>query len=80
MSLLLRVLVLIFLSNREVVLCRLIQLKQRFQSDKKYKDDYIVFTEKVIRDGFVEKVFFMEVVFSGKVDFNYFEERRDWYI
>lgn len=36
--------------------------------------------EKVIKNGFVEKVFYMEVEFSGKVGFSRFEERRVWYI
>lgn len=80
MPLPLRVSVPTLLSNREVALCRLIQLKQRFQSDKKYKDDYTVFTEKVIRDGFAEKVPPMEAASSGKADPNHSEERRDWYI
>ena len=80
MPLPLRVSVPTLLSNREVALCRLIQLKQRFQSDKKYKDDYTVFMEKVISDGFAEKVPPMEATSSGKADPNHSEERRAWYI
>ena len=67
-------------SNCEVALRRLIQLKWRFQSDRKYKDDYTAFMEKVISNGFAEKVPPMEGEASGKAGPNQSEERQAWYI
>ncbi len=67
-------------NNREVALRRLIQLKRRFQRDRKYKDDYTAFMEKVISNGFAEKVPPMEAESSGKAGPNQSEERQAWYI
>ena len=65
-------------NNREVALRRSIQLKRRFQSDRKYKDDYTLFMEKVISNGFAEKVPPMEAGSSGKAGPNQLEERQSW--
>ena len=67
-------------NNHEVTLRRLIQLKRRFQSDRKYKDDYTVFMEKVISNGFAEKVPPLEAASSGKADPNHPEQKQAWYI
>ena len=67
-------------NNREVALRRLIQLKRRFNSDRKYKDDYTAFMEKVIKNGFAEKVPHMEKESSGKAGPSCSEARRAWYI
>jgi len=55
-------------------------LKRRFQSDRKYKDDYTLFKEKVISNGFAEKVPPMEAESSGRAGPNQSEERQAWYI
>lgn len=44
------------LNNREVALRRLSQLKRRFESNKKYKEDYVAFMESVIQSGYAERV------------------------
>ena len=67
-------------NNHEVALRRLIQLKWRFQSDRKCRDDYTVFMEKVISNGFAEKVPPMEGGSSGKAGPAQSEERQAWYI
>lgn len=69
-----------FPNNREVALRCLIQLKRRFNSHRKYKDDYTTFMEKVIKNGFSEKVPPMEAESSGKASPSRSEERRAWYI
>ena len=43
-------------NNREVALRRLNQLKRRFDSNKKYKEDYTTFMESMIQNGYAEKV------------------------
>ena len=67
-------------NNNEIALRRLIQLKRRLNSDRKYKDDYTAFMEKVIKNGFAEKVPHMEAESSGKAGPSRSEERRAWYI
>ena len=59
-------------NNREVALRRLNQLKRRFKTDKKYKDDYTAFMEKVLSNGFAEEVPPVEAEAS--------EEGKVWYI
>ena len=44
------------LNNREVALRRLSQLKRRFESNKKYKEDYVAFMESMIQSGYAERV------------------------
>lgn len=44
------------LKNREVALRRLSQLKRRFESNKKYKEDYVAFMESMIQSGYAERV------------------------
>ena len=44
------------LNNREVALRRLSQLKKRFESNKKYKEDYVAFMESMIQSGYAERV------------------------
>ena len=67
-------------NNREFALHlhRLIQLKRRFKSDRKYKDDYTEFMEKVINNAFAEKVPLMETEASRKTGHS--EEGKVWYI
>lgn len=67
-------------NNRQVALRRLNQLKRRFKTDKKYKDDYTAFMEKVISNGFVEKVPSIEAEANGKACLAHSEERKVWYI
>ena len=59
-------------NNREVALRRLNQLKRRFKTDKRYKDDYNAFMEKVLSNGFAEEVPPVEVEASN--------EGKVWYI
>ena len=59
-------------NNREVALRRLNQLKRRFKTDNRYKDDYTVFMEKVLSNGFAEEVPPVEVEASN--------EGKVWYI
>jgi len=44
------------LNNRKVALHRLSQLKRRFESNKKYKEDYVAFMESMIQSGYAERV------------------------
>ena len=44
------------LNNREVALRRLNQLKRRFESNKKYKEDYVAFMERMMQSGYPERV------------------------
>ncbi|XP_015776464.1 PREDICTED: uncharacterized protein LOC107354491 [Acropora digitifera] len=43
-------------NNRDVAQRRLNQLKRRFESNKKYKEDYIAFMANMIQNGYAEKV------------------------
>ena len=43
-------------NNREVAVRRLYQLKKRFTTDQKYRDDYTTFMSNVIKNGYAEKV------------------------
>ena len=43
-------------NNQEVALRRSSQLKRRFQSDQKYKEDYTSFMESLIKNGHAERV------------------------
>ena len=80
MPLLLRVPAPTLPNNREVAFRHLIQLKRRFKSDRKYKDDYTAFTERVINNGFAEKVPHIEAESGGRAGPGCSEEGRVWYI
>ena len=43
-------------NNRDMASHRLKQLKRRFASDEKYRDDYLTFMNTVIQSGYAEKV------------------------
>ena len=43
-------------NNQEVALRRLNQLKRRFKSDQKYKEDYTTFMKNLIKNGHAERV------------------------
>ena len=59
-------------NNREVALRRLNQLKRKFKTNQRYKDDYTVFMEKVLSNGFAEEVPPVEAEASN--------EGKVWYI
>ena len=42
--------------KQEVAVRRLSQLKRRFKSDQKYKEDYTTFMENLIKNGHAERV------------------------
>lgn len=67
-------------NNREAALRRLNQLKRRFKTDTKYKDDYTAFMEKMINNGFAEKVPPLKAEASGKAGLSHSKERKVWYI
>lgn len=60
------------LNNHEVALHHLNQLKRKFKTDKRHRDDYAVFMEKVLSNGFAEEVPPVEVEASN--------EGKVWYI
>ena len=43
-------------NNQEVALRRLSQLKRRFKSDQKYKEDYTTFMKNLIKNGHTDRV------------------------
>lgn len=43
-------------NNREIAARRLNQLKRRFKSDNKYRNDYVTFMDNIIKNGYAEKV------------------------
>ena len=59
-------------NNHEVALRHLNQLKRKFKTDKRYRDDHAVFMEKVLSNGFAEEVPPVEVEASN--------EGKVWYI
>jgi len=59
-------------NNREVALRCLNQLKLRFKTYERYKDDYTAFMEKVLSNGFAEEVPPVEAEASN--------EGKVWYI
>ena len=81
-------------NNREVTHRRLNQLKRRFESNKKYKEDYIAFMEKMIQNGYAEKVPSKKClrkedpescqlspgVVSERQEGSYAHDRKIWYI
>ena len=65
-------------NNCQVDLHRSNQLKRRFKTDKKYKDDYTAFMEKVISNGFAEKVPSIEAEVHENTGLAQTEERKVW--
>ena len=65
-------------NNGDAALCRLNQLKRRFESrnNQKYREDYVEFMKKVIDSGYTEKVPKVEDVSSVELE----RKRSVWYI
>jgi len=82
------------LNNRGVALRRLSQLKRRFESNKKYKEDHVAFMESMIQSGYAERVPLKECLIrnntknhqlnpsddSKNQGSNHHKDKRIWYI